>query len=143
MKLRRLTSKDDAQLLLLAGIFLSVAIVSLASVMVSLANADVSIDKTSFIKSDYDNVRKEFGMALKDKISDKIDYKNPEPLIIVYFEDIRDTFVFFIESLNGNYFDAEYKGLTYTNGKVSGVICFIELGNGKEFVSEAVTYDIY
>ena len=82
-------------------------------------------------------------MALKDKLRDKVDYENPESLVITYFEDTRDTFVFFIESLNGNFFDAEYRGLAYTNDEVSGVICFIELGNGKEFVSEIVTYDIY
>lgn len=134
-------AKDDAQLLLLAGIFLSVAIVTLASVTSSLANADISIDKTSFIKSEYDNVRKEFGIALKDALSGKLIYD--EDLIQTYFDETRDTFIFFVESLNGNYFDAEYKGLTYTNDEADGIICLLKLGNGKEYVSETIEYDIY
>jgi len=126
---------------LVAGIFLSVSIVALASVMVSLANADVSIDKTTFIKSDYDNVRKEFGMALKDKLKGKLD--NNDEFIRTYFEDIRDTFVYFIESMNGNYFDAEYIDKTYSYGEPDGIVCIIKFSNGKEFVKEQVSYDIY
>jgi len=133
--------KDDAQLLLLAGIFLSVAIITLASITVTLANVDISIDKTSFIKSDYDNVRKEFGAALKDRLSGKLSFG--DTLIFTYFNDTRDIFVFFIESLSGNYFDAEYKGLTYTNDEPDGIICFLKFGNGNEFVSEVISYDIY
>ena len=134
-------AKDDAQLLLLAGIFLSVAIVTLASVMVSLSDIDISIDKTSFIKSEYDNVRKEFGVALRDRLSGKLNYG--EDLILVYFNDTRDTFIYFVESLHGNYFDAEYRGLTYTNDEPDGIICFLKLGNGNEYVSEMINYDIY
>ncbi|MCK4364743.1 MAG: hypothetical protein KAW45_01695 [Thermoplasmatales archaeon] len=134
-------SKNDAQLLLLAGIFLSVSIVALSSVMVSLVNADVSIDETSFIKPDYDNVRKEFGMALKDKLEGKLDYS--ESSVIAYFNDTRDIFVFFIESLNGNYFNAEYLGLARVGDEIVGITCFLKLGNDNEFVSEIITYDIY
>ena len=90
---KKIHKKDDAQLLLVAGIFLCVAIITLASVSVSLANIDISIDKTSFIKSEYDNVRKEFGVALKDKLAGKLQYS--EELILTYFNDVRDTFIFF------------------------------------------------
>jgi hypothetical protein len=134
---------EDAQLLLLAGIFLSVAIITLASITVSLANLDISIDKTSFIKTDYDNIRKEFGVALKDKLGGKLNYKDSEPLILTYFNDTRDIFVFFVESLNGNYFDAEYKGLTFTNDEPDGIICIIKFSNGNEYISEVINYDIY
>ena len=127
--------------MLLAGVFLSVAIVTLSSVIVSLANADIAIDKTTFIKSDYDNVRKEFGMALKDKLAGKLSYG--DDFIETYFQDIRDTFVFFIESLNGNYFDADYLEVTYTNDEPDGIKCYLRFGNGKEFVSEIIEYDIY
>jgi len=137
----RTYAKDDAQLLLLAGIFLCVAIVALASVMSSLANVDISIDKTSFIKSDYDNVRKEFGVALKDRLGDKLNYEDAS--ILTYFNATRDIFVFFVGTLNGNYFDAEYRGLTYTNDEPDGIICFLKLGNGNEYVSEVINYDIY
>ena len=134
-------SKNEAQLLLLAGIFISVSIVALSSVIVSLVDADVSIDETSYIKSDYDNVRKEFGMALKDKLGDS-DYS--ESSIITHFNNTRDTFIFFIESLNGNYFNAEYLEPIYNdNNELTGIKCFIKLGNDKEFVSEILTYDIY
>ena len=132
---------DDAQLLLIAGIFLSVAIVSLASVMVSLANIDISIDKTSFIKTEYDNVRKEFGTALRDKLEDKLGYG--ADLACVYFNDTRDTFVFYLESLKNNYFDAEFKYITYNNYQPNGICCYLRLGNGKEYISELVYYDFY
>jgi len=145
MKLRTLRSNkkgsDDAQLLLIAGIILSVAIVTLASVSVSLSNADIAIDKTTFIKSEYDNLRREFGITLKDKIGNKLGYG--EDVIRTYFNDTRDTYVFFIESLNGNYFDAEYIGLSYNDNQVDGIICLLRIGNGKEYVSEEITYALY
>jgi len=137
----RTYAKDDAQLLLLTGVFLCVAIVALASVMSSLANIDISIDKTSFIKSDYDNLRKEFGIALKDRLGGKLNYG--ETLTLIYFNETRDIFAFFVGTLNGNYFDADYKGLTYTNNEPDGIICFLKLGNGNEYVSEVINYDIY
>ena len=137
--------KDDAQLLLLTGIFLSVAIITLASITVSLVNVDISLDKTSFIKSDYDNIRKEFGIALRDRLSGKLNYeeKTLVPLVLTYFNDTRDIFVFFVESLNGNDFYAEYIGLTSTNDEADGIICFLTLSDDNECISEVITYDIY
>ena len=65
-------SFDDnhGQLLMLAGIIITISILSLALVSISLSG-EVSISKKdSFIKYEYDNVRTEFGFALKERLVD-------------------------------------------------------------------------
>jgi len=132
---------NDAQILLLGGIAMSVAILTLAMISVSLSSISTPIDKSTFIKSEYDNIRREFGVALQDRLDGKLDYN--EDLIRLYFNDTKDTFVFFIESLHGNNFNAEYIGLTYTTDDVvDGMAVALTLSNGVECITEDVEYNL-
>lgn len=133
--------KDDAQLLLLAGIAISVSIIALASIAISLSSISTPIDKSTFIKSDYDNIRKEFGVALQERLEGKLDYN--ENLIRLYFNHTKDMFIFFVESIEGNTFDAEYQGLTYTTDQIAkGIGVKLSMGNGYDYITEVVEYDL-
>jgi len=103
--LRRLDD-NRGQLLMLAGIIITISILSLALVSISLSG-EVSISKkNSFIKNEYDNVRTEFGVALKDRLVDLSNYNGEDfnTTIKEYILDTEDIFVF-TENLDGYFFD--------------------------------------
>jgi len=96
---------DHGQLLMLAGIIITISILSLALVSISLSG-EISISKkNSFIKYEYDNVRTEFGVALKDRLVDLSQYGNST--IKEYILDTEDIFVY-TENLDGYYFDVSF-----------------------------------
>ena len=130
---------EEAQLLLLGGIAICLAIITLAMISVNLSSISSPIDKSLFIKPEYDNIRKEFGVALSERLNGKLDYG--ENLIRLNFNYTRDTFIFLIESLKGNSFDAKYAGLTYSPDGVDGIRVILTLSNSYEYVNEEVEYD--
>lgn len=142
---KQIIKSNDGQLLLLAGIIISISIIAFASITAELStNIGITIDKSSFLKSNYDNVRKEFGVALQDNLEGKLDYQKTtvENLVNLYFNDTRETFVFYVESLHSNYFDAEFLELTYNAGQINGLKAVLTLANEKEYISEVVTYEL-
>lgn len=143
-KNRCLDRRNSGQLLLLAGITISLAIIGLSMIAANLAEVNVYISKSSYVKSDYDNIRKEFGVALKDRLSGRIwlgeDFVD---FAYVYFNDTRDVFTFFVETLKGNCFNAEFLGLEYNIEQwPDGVIVRLMFSNGYEHISETIVYDI-
>jgi len=87
---------------MLAGIIITISILSLALVSISLSG-EISVSKKNyFIKYEYDNVRTEFGVALKERLVDLSNFENST--IKEYVLDTEDIFVF-TENLDGYYFD--------------------------------------
>jgi len=133
---------DRSQVLLLAGVAITIAIISFAMVSVSLSSIHMPIDKSSFIKSEFDNIRREFGVALIDKAEDGLKYpKNIfNDLFMLYFNDTRDVFIF-VEVLHDNYFYAELVEITYTVDEPRGFIVLLTLFNEDEYISEEISYE--
>ena len=134
---------DHGQLLMMAGIIITISILSLALVSISLSG-EISISKkNSFIKYEYDNVRTEFGVALKERLVDLSNYG--DSTIKEYILDTEDIFVF-AENLDGYYFDVTFEQddfiLLKGNDKI-GVKVNLFLTNGDESVyEESVEYII-
>jgi len=143
--MKKINKKNNAQLLLLGGIMISIILIASASIAISLSNISIPLDKTSSIKTDYDNIRKEFGIALKDNINQYLltfDSVNALKLTKIHFEDIKNTFVFFIENFNDNYFDAEIVNDDWKDD-VTGVITVkLTLSDSDETIQEEVVYDL-
>ena len=151
---RSIRKENNAQLLLLGGIIISVILIASASIAISLSNVSIPLDKTSSIKSDYDNIRKEFGIALKDNVKEYFMVFNASAsssLTKIFFEDIKNTFTFFIETFNDNYFDAEIleelvgsgPDTTIWRGSVVGVMTVkMTLSDSDEIIQEEVVYDL-
>ena len=143
--MRRFRKKNDGQLLLLAGIVISVSIIAFASITANLSTSiGVPIDKTSALKSSYDNIRKEFGIALMYRLEGRLDYSKAsvENLVNLYFNETKEIFVFYIESLNDNYFDAKFLDLIYNDGKITGMSVLLTVGTDNEYLQEVVTYEL-
>ena len=137
-------NRNDAQLLTMGGVLVSIIIISSAIITINLSNVITPLDKNDFIKHEFDNVRKEFGVALQDKLKNKIQYvtRDNDALVSFYFNDISRSFAY-IEFLRGNYFKAEYLGLTFdTEDRADGVIACLTLDNTKERIIEEVEYYI-
>jgi len=142
---RSLKKQNEGQLLLIAGITLSISIITLSSVAVNLSSISLPVEKSLTLKSEYDNIRKEFGIALKDNLKDKIGLGSSDEIIKAYFNDVRNTFVFYIESFYDVYFDAELDEdfLKYYNLPISEIRVTITLSNEDEYIKEVVSYYIY
>ena len=136
--------KNDAQLLLLGGIIITVILISSASIAISLSNVSIPLDKTSSIKGDYENIRKEFGIALKDNVGEYLDdfeYEISKDLTVLFFEDIKNSFIFFIEIYNNNYFDAEILEI-WKDDTVGVLLVRLTLSDSDEKIQEDVVYDL-
>ena len=138
--MRKNRSKDDAQLLAMGGILISIIVISSAVITINLSNSSIPLDKSDFIKTDFDNIRKEFGVALQDRLEEKMDYDEED--IKKFFYDIALTFSF-AESLRDNYFFAEYIEITNTvDDRPNGIKAKLTVGNKNEFITEVVQYYI-
>ena len=137
-------NNNEAQLLTMGGILVSIIIISSAIITINLSNVSTPLDKNDFIKYEFDNVRKEFGVALQDKLENKIQYatRDNDALVRYYFNDTSMVFAY-TEFLRGNYFKAEYLGLTFdTEDRADGIIARLVLGNDREYIIEEVEYYI-
>jgi hypothetical protein len=134
--------RNDGQLLLLGGVMITVFIVALAVISISLSDINIPIDKKSFIKLDFDNARREFGVALQDRLEDKSSYINYEDIVSIYFNDTRDIFIF-AEGLRGNCFDAVYLGISYKfDNSPDTILVGLSLSNKNDYIYEEVKYGI-
>mgnify|MGYP006286726277 CR=1 FL=1 len=144
-RIRSLKDKKNGQLLLLSGIIISIALIVLASISATLStNITVPSDKVSSLKTDYDNVRREFGILLRDRLCKKLEYSDStvQSLVDNNFDYIKEVFTFYVETLNGNSFNAINKGLLYNNEEAVAIQVILHLSDGEESISELVIYDI-
>lgn len=135
--------KDDkGQLITLAGIVIVISILSVAFVSINLSSIYIPIEKGSFLKNEYENVRQEFGFMMQDNVNEKLSYENNEFVGIFnnYFNDTKDVFTY-IETLHGYYFNAEFVDILYKDNSPSGFICVLTLSTDNQFVEEEIKYD--
>jgi len=146
IKLRNLKNQNNAQLLLLAGITISITIITLSTVAANLStNATVPFDKTSFIKTDYNNIRSEFGKALRDNLYNKLEYSESSVrrLIWKHFNYTKENFIFYIETIRGNSFNVELLEFRKDhNEDIYGILIRLTMSNGEEFITEDIFYDL-
>ena len=141
---KKIKNDDSGQLLLLGGVMLTILIISLAVISTSVSDIYISVDNTDFIKSEYDNIRREFGLALESNLIDKLEYVTPgtdgDNIVLPYFNDVKDVFIF-TESLYGNYFDANFIRNNFSpEEEAIGMIVELTFDNGKESITEEVEY---
>ncbi len=128
---------------MLAGIIITISILSLALVSISLSG-EISVSKKNyFIKYEYDNVRTEFGIALKERL---VDLSNFEIATIKeYILDTEDIFVF-TENLDGYYFDVTLIENDYIimkgNEKIGIKVNLFLSNSGESIYEENVEYII-
>ena len=126
----------------MGGVIITIAILGFGVVITSLSDVTETIDKESFLLDEYNNIRKEFGMVLKQNLEGAIDndYLSLEA-INFYFNDSMDILVF-IESSHGIFFDAELVRLTYKGENINGLTARLTLSNEYDYISEEVDYYI-
>ena len=64
-----------------------------------------------------------------------------EELTLLYFNETRDTFIL-VEMLHGNYFNAEFLGLTYASDVPDGLMARLTLSDVTEYICEEIKYEI-
>jgi hypothetical protein len=133
---------NKGQLITLAGIMITISILSVAFVSVNLSSIYLPLKKGSFLKEEYDNVRREFGGVLKDRLNEKLDYEASDFMkcFNYYFNETKDIFSY-IETLCGFYFNAEFISMLYKNNMPSGFVCVLTLSNDNQYIEEEVIYD--
>jgi len=132
-----LIDQSDGQLLMVGGVAITIIILTLGVVSLSLVDITVPIEKKLYIKPEFDNVRKEFGVALEERLGDLSKYS--VDTIKLHFNETLDSFVY-VEALRGNYFNASYEGILYKNHVPSGLFVTLTLMNADERVNEEVAY---
>ncbi len=132
--------KDDAQIVLVGGIIITIAILSFGVIITSLSDVTETIDKESYLLYNYNNIRKEFGLVLKQNLQQNMDNDYLDSDIIgYYFNDSRDILVF-AESSHGVFFDAELIRIVYKGENINGLEARLTLSNEYDYISEEVTY---
>ena len=129
---------DEAQLLVLTGVTICVLIIVSYGAIISISSINVPLDKSSFIKSEFDNVRTEFGLVLHDQLHGKM---NDIDFVRMCFNHTRDLFAF-AEAQHNNYFNAEFINVTYTMDTPDGIVAIITLSNDLDIVRDQVFYHI-
>jgi len=139
-KLEQLSDRynEKAQLLVLTGVTICVLIITSYGAIVSMSSVNVPLDKSSFVKSEFDNVRTDFGLVLQDQLHGKM---NDLDFVRMCFNHTRDLFVF-AEAQYNNYFNAEFIEITYTMDTPDGIVAVITLDNGFDVVTDEVYYHI-
>ena len=124
---------------------ISISVIAFVTVTSNLSTSvGIPIDKTTSLKPSYDNIRKEFGIALKYRLEDRLDYSRGTVvnLVNLYFKEINEIFVFYIGTLKNNYFNAQFVDLIYNDGKIVGISALLTVGTDTEYIQEMVNYEL-
>ena len=143
-KRKSLKKDSEAQLFLIGGVMITVVIIGLAVVSIEIPEATKSYSEENFLKTDYNNVREEFGIALQDELGDKLQYISgcDDEVIISYFNEIRGYFAF-AAYLHGNDFSASYNDVgSFFSSSGAEMRVVLMLGNDEDFIEEEVVYYI-
>ena len=132
---------NKAQLVTAAGIIIAISILSVAFVSINLSSIYVPIEKGSFLKNEYDNIRQEFAGVIQNNLNGKLDYEENDFVksFNYYFDETKDIFTY-IETLHGYYFNAEFVSILYKDNAPSGFVCILTLSNAYQYIQEEVTY---
>lgn len=130
---------DSGQLLILAGILITILIVVSSILSVNLSITNRPSDKETTIRQEYINIREKFGQALNDRLSEDD----------IQFEDVVDT-VFcstlkefkFALSRYEYFFDAELSEIKFVADQPEGLLINITMSNKYDSIFEQVYYRI-
>lgn len=137
---KKLSNDNKGQLLLLTGISICISIVVLSTIAANLTGMDLSVTQSTSLKEEYDNLRSEFGIVLRDNLADKLNNeKNRVMTAKAYFENIRQVFTFYVQTYYDNTFNATLDTSSITERSLTVTLT---LSNEKQLISEVVTYDI-
>ncbi len=134
--MRRSINENKSQLIILSGVIISVLIITSSAATVGLINRTTSIEKTSFLQSEFDKVRDKFGDYLKDKLAGRLDDLR---LVKSYVNFSSDLFSFALARHN-YYFHAEFIEIPETRGVNDSVVIDLSMYTKKDFIYEKVTY---
>jgi len=134
--------ENKGQLLTVAGIIITISILSIAFVSINLSSIYMPIEKGSFLKNEYGNIRREFGGVIQDNLNGKLDYEQEDFIKIFnyYFNETKDIFTY-VETLHGYYFNAEFVSILYKNNAPSSFVCVLTLSSDYQYTQEEVKYD--
>jgi hypothetical protein len=133
-----MAKEDNAQLLLIGGITICILIILSSAAIVSMSGVNIPIDKTSFIKGEYDNIRSKLYQVLKHNLENRLD---DEEYVMSIFNYARDQFSF-AEARHDMYFHAEFLDFYYISDQPKGIITKLTLRNNYDVISEEVIYQI-
>jgi len=97
-------SDKNGQLLVVAGVIVTIMIVVASIATINITSVTQPIDKTSFIRNEFENVRSDFGYYLEDMLSSEVLSDSKE--LNKVFNDSVGLFKF-AEARHNYYFDAE------------------------------------
>lgn len=135
----RKNKKNDAQLLTIAGIIISIIIIVSSVASVSLSYVNKTVDKSTNIKDRFDSIRDDFGIALDDGLASE-DLEDEE-FVNDYFNFMKSQFVF-AEIRHDHYFNAELIERIKVNNEYDGLKVNLNLRNKYDNISQEVYYHI-
>jgi len=141
MKKQKIISKktDDAQLLILAGVVITILLVVSSILSVNLSISNRPSNKETYIRSDYVNVKEKFGYALDDNLDRNL--MQYEDVVYTVFNDTLKQFKFSLSRYD-YFFDAEIEEIRYIADQPEGIYVSLLMGNKFDSMSETVYYYI-
>ena len=131
------SKNEKSQLLLIAGITICVLIIVSSAATVSMVGTFIPIDKSLSIKTEYENVKEKYGLALQDHLEGRLQTAD-----VNYWFNITKSLFSYAEARHHYFFDAQLVGLTSISADNDGLIVIITLSNENDFISEEVEYYI-
>jgi hypothetical protein len=136
--MRKFTGENKSQLIILSGVIISVLIIASSAATVGLVNRTTSIEKTSFLQTEFDKVRDKFGDYLEDNLFGRLDDLK---LVKAYVNFSSDLFSYALARHN-YYFYADFIEIPQTRGVNDSVVIGLSMYTKKDYIYEKVTYYI-
>lgn len=131
---------DKGQLLLLAGVIITILIVVSSILSVNLSISNRPSDEKTFIRSEFVNIREKFGFALNDKLNN--DLMQHEDVVNAVFNETIKQFRFSLARYD-YYFNAELYEIKFVDGQNEGLTVNLTMSNKHDTISEQIYYNIY
>lgn len=135
----RKLSDNQGQLLVVAGIIITIMIVVSSIATINITSVTQPIDKTGFIKKEFENVRADFGYYLDDILIQEI--LEDENELDKVFDDAVRLFKF-AEARHNYYFNAELEEIISYSSSPDLLKVNLTIRDLDDSVSEIVYYHI-
>jgi len=136
--IRNLSDKNG-QLLVVAGVIITIMIVVASIATINISSVTQPIDKSGFIRKEFENVRSDFGFYLDDMLISEI-LEDPVELNKVFNDSVR--LFKFAEARHNYYFDAELKDIITYSDAPDVLKVNLTLKDLDDSISEFVYYHI-
>jgi len=131
---------NNGQLFIVAGVIITIMIVVSAIVTIDISSVTRPIDKSNFIKNEFENIKADFGYYINDILTTEVLEDNAELQKI--FDDSNSLFKF-AEARHNYYFNAKLilPVLSYSDKKDTLKV-EVTLSDSDDSISEVVYYFI-